>query len=99
MQVLLRPSETRKDIECPVCKQTFRVYWERTSDGERETMRAIVLGELKLQHADDQTAAAHPQGLFNLPQWGGQPEFSGAALLGGLSAVRPAFSATPRRQR
>jgi hypothetical protein len=94
MQVLLKPSEEKKDIQCSICHKGFRLYWERTSPAERDTMRAIVLGELRLHHASDSSPAAHPTGLFNLPSWGGQPEF-----LGGHSAIRPALTATPRRQR
>jgi hypothetical protein len=100
MQVLLKRSEEKKDIQCSVCRQGFRIFWERTSPAERDTMRAIVQGELVRHHDGDATPAAHPQAPFNLPQWGGAPEFSGAALLGGgHSAVRPAFTATSRRSR
>jgi len=88
MQVLLRKSASRKDIQCTVCHQGFRVYWERTSPAERETMRAIVHSELRHQHANDPTAAAHPEQPFNLPQWSGAPQYSGAALLGGLAEIR-----------
>ncbi|WP_035347314.1 hypothetical protein [Edaphobacter aggregans] len=99
MQVLLKPSTERKDIQCTVCQQGFRLYWERSEFAERETMRAIVLADLRRHHASDPTPAAHPAGLFNLPDWGGEPQFSGAALLGGHSAVRPAFSPTRRQAR
>ena len=95
MQVLLKRSHEKKDIVCTICQQGFAVYWERSSSAERETMRAIVQGELRHHHTSDTTSAAHPDSPFNLPQWGGQPEFSGAALLGGgysvvRKAVRPA---------
>ena len=100
MQVLLKPSTEKKDIQCTVCHQGFRLFWERTSPAERETMRTIVLDELRKQHDLDATPAAHPAKAFNLPEWGGQPEFSGAALLGGgHSAVRPAFTPTRRQAR
>ena len=89
MQVLLRKSESdsnaRVDIQCSVCHQGFRVYWERTSDAERDAVRATILAELAQQHVGDNTAAAHPGTPFNVPQWTGSPQFSGAALLGGLS--------------
>lgn len=95
MQVLLRKSDTSHDVRCDVCGQGFRLYWERTSLAEQATMRAIVLGELRDQHAtgqgaDDKSSAVHPSSPFNLPNWSGQPQFSGAALLGGLSGVRRA---------
>jgi hypothetical protein len=89
MQVLLNRSETHNDIQCGVCNQSFRLYWERTSESERDTMRAIISKELLRHHeaelGNDKTVAAHPVGPFNLPDWSGAPQFSGAALLGGLA--------------
>jgi hypothetical protein len=91
MQVLLRQSDSHRDIQCPICGQFFRLYWERTSTAEQNTMRAIVLDELREHHLEgdggDKTTSAHPSGPFNLPSWGGSPQFSGAALLGGLSGM------------
>jgi hypothetical protein len=97
MQVLLRKSEIRHDIQCGVCHQGFRVYWERTSQAERATMRTIVETELRHQHDGDDTTAAHPETPFNLPQWSGAPQFSAAALLGGLTGLHT--SPTRRQSR
>ncbi len=91
MQVLLRRSDEQKDIQCNVCGETFRIYWERTSLAERDAMRAVILDELKLQHAEEggnSTSVVHPETPFNVPSWHGSPQFSGAALLGGLSTIR-----------
>ncbi len=88
MQVLLRKSDEAQDLQCRVCGQGFRVYWERTSLEEQMAMRAIVLKELDRHHAGDRTPAAHPESSFNVPSWQGAPQFSGAALLGGLSTIR-----------
>jgi len=93
MQVLLRKSDDRKDIECGVCGQGFRLYWERTSEAERETMRPMLQEELRKQHRGDSSIAAHPAAPFNLPSWSGSAQFSGAALLGGLSTIRRAAPA------
>jgi hypothetical protein len=90
MQVLLRKSDDRQDIQCSICRQGFRLYWERTSLEEQASMRAIVLDELVQHHSADKTTAAHPSTPFNLPSWPGPPQFSGAALLGGLSTIRRA---------
>jgi hypothetical protein len=91
MQVLLKRSQTRHHVQCSICGQGFRIYWERTSIAEQTTMRAIILGELRDHHATekggDETASAHPIVPFNLPSWSGSPQFSGAALLGGLSGL------------
>ena len=99
MQVLLKRSQDKKDIECSVCQQGFRLYWERTSPAERETMRAIIQGELVRQHDNKiNMIDPHPTRPFNLPEWSGEHQFSGAALLGGLSGLRRA-TPTPRHNR
>ena len=101
MQVLLRKSDDqgKQDVQCSVCNQGFRIYWERTSDSERAAMRVIVLSELKAQHNNDLTTAAHPSALFNVPNWQGPAQFSGAAMLGGLSTIRRAACSTAQRLR
>jgi hypothetical protein len=85
MQVLLRKSNFRQDIQCSVCGQGFRLYWELRSPSERATMRSIVIGELREHHSreqgGDKTAAAHPVDLFRLPTWLGSPEFYRSTLL------------------
>ncbi|WP_260703043.1 hypothetical protein [Edaphobacter flagellatus] len=88
MQVLLKRSQAKRDIECAVCGQGFRLYWERTSPEERETMQAIIRGEL-IRHHDNRGSGneAHPEAPFNLPEWSGEHQFSGAALLGGYSGL------------
>jgi hypothetical protein len=90
MQVLLTKSDERHDVTCSVCGQGFRLYWERTSIEEQAIVRIAVLDELRRHHASDATAAAHPEVAFNFPSWTGAPEFSGAALLGGLSGLQRA---------
>lgn len=89
MQVLLRRSEFRQDIQCSVCGQGFRLYWELNTPAERATMRAIVLGELhnhhSKEHGGDGTASAHPFDLFRLPDWTGSPKFTRTSMLAGPS--------------
>lgn len=97
MQVLLRKSATRQDIQCSICNQGFRLYWERTSPAERATMRAIVEAELRHQHTTDTTPSAHPELPFNLPEWAGQPQYSGAALFGGLTGPHHSTALTCRQ--
>ncbi|WP_263366854.1 hypothetical protein [Edaphobacter bradus] len=87
MQVLLKKADSTHDIQCSICNQGFRLYWERTSPAERATMRAIVGAELRHQHTTDQTASAHPDAPFNMPDWAGPPQYSGAALLGGHTGL------------
>ncbi len=91
MQVLLRKSDEMHDLMCDVCGQGFRLYWERPSSSEQESMRATVQDELRQHHSGvptDLSPAAHPASPFNVPSWAGSPQFSGAALLGGLSTIR-----------
>ena len=79
MQVLLKRSNSRQDLQCTICGQTFRLYWERPSPQERATMRAIVAGELRDHHSPEQggdrTPSAHPDDHFALPNWSGAPQF------------------------
>jgi len=91
MQVLLRRSEFRQDIHCPICGQGFRLYWESNSPAERATTRSIVLGELRDHHSEEQgnnkTASAHPFDLFRLPSWTGSPRFTRTAMLAGPARI------------
>jgi hypothetical protein len=92
MQVLLKKSEERQDLQCPLCGQGFRVYWERTSLKEQSAVRGPILQALREEHATDPSRAAHSDTPFNVPQWSGAPQFSGAALLGGLSRLHRSAS-------
>lgn len=85
MQVLCKASASAADIHCPVCHQSFHLYFERTSPAERAQTRLRVLDSLAAQHTTTPTPDAHPRTGFNLPAWSGVPQFSGAALLGGSS--------------
>ena len=80
MQVLCAPSESAPDIQCPVCRKGFRLYWERPHSPERLTTLPEVLEELREQH---KRFGDHPSAQFNIPSWPGLPQFSAAALLGG----------------
>jgi hypothetical protein len=90
MQVLIRKSDEKHDLKCDMCGQGFRLYWERPSAEEQAAILPAVQNELREQHATDSTSAAHPDKPFNFPDWTGSPQFSGAALLGGLSTIRRA---------
>ncbi len=92
MQVLLKKSDERQDLQCPICSQGFRVYWERTSLEEQTSVRGEVLAALRLDHTTDRSRSAHPDSPFTVPHWDGAPQFSGAALLGGLSRLHRSAS-------
>lgn len=90
MQVLCKVSPTVADIHCPVCHQSFHLYFERTSTAERAQSRLRVLDALQAQHTSTHSPtdspAAHPRTGFNVPAWSGPAAFSGAALLGGVQS-------------
>jgi hypothetical protein len=92
MQVLIRKSDIKQDVQCSVCGQGFRLYWERTSLTEQEATLHTVLDSLRRDHATDLTPAAHTDAPYTVPRWEGSPQFSGAALLGGLSGIHRAFT-------
>ncbi|WP_260703040.1 hypothetical protein [Edaphobacter flagellatus] len=84
MQVLCTPSDATADVQCPVCHQGFRLFWERRDLADQQATLPKILNELREQHEDlAADAAPHPAAPFNIPSWAGQPQFSGAALLGG----------------
>jgi len=84
MQVLCAPNESSPDIYCPICFKGFRLYWERTDrDAQREHL-SDVYDELR-EHHEGSPLVAHPEDGFNVPDWSGQPQYSGAALLGGAT--------------
>jgi hypothetical protein len=101
MQLLLIKSDSHRDLQCPICAQFFRVYWEQTSAAQQETMRAIILDELREHHSHgnggNKTTSAHPSGPFNLPNEGSLSQFSGAALLSSLSGIPPVLAEEPLR--
>ena len=80
MQALCQPTTSSADVNCPVCSQGFRLFWERSNKKDQAAALPTVLNELRAHHKDGDE---HPETSFNVPSWSGQPEFSGAALLGG----------------
>jgi hypothetical protein len=92
MQVLLKHSAKNNDIECSICRQGFRLYWEPISMAERATMRAIVQGELRLHHRslNNELRTAHPEQPFHLPEWAGDYQFSCAEQQQRQDTLRPA---------
>ena len=83
MQVLCIATEDAGEIVCKICGQSYKLYFERPSQGDREQAIALVLQVLTDHHLIDEGRSAHPQRPFNVPEWSGAPEWSAAALLGG----------------
>lgn len=90
MQVLLRRSDDRSDITCSICGLGFRLYWERSEIEEQEAMRPALQDCLREHHRsrNDKSGIVHPSAPFIVPEWPGPAQFSGAAMLGGLSGIR-----------
>ena len=86
MQVLCKSSRTSPDVQCPVCGEGFQLFWERTSRTERNQTVKKILQALAAHHdtAAGADSGPHPEEPFNIPNWAGHPQFSGAALLGGF---------------
>ena len=80
MQVLCAASEDSPDIKCPVCQKGFRLYWERPHTCEQRAQLPDIFRALREHHLRSND---HPSASFNIPNWAGLPQFSGAALLGG----------------
>jgi hypothetical protein len=80
MQALCTPNELTADVKCPVCSKGFRLFWERPSKLDQIAALPAILKQLRAHHEEGDE---HPETSFNVPQWSGSPEFSGAALLGG----------------
>ena len=83
MQVLCVPTEECGEIICEICAKQYKLYFERSSREDREQAIAQVLQALVQHHIQDEGIDAHPERPFNVPEWSGRPELSGAALLGG----------------
>ncbi|MDE1176691.1 MAG: hypothetical protein PW789_08785 [Edaphobacter sp.] len=80
MQALCAPTENSADVKCPICSKGFRLFWERTSKPDQLAALPEILKHLRAHHDE---GTEHPETAFNVPSWSGNPEFSGAALLGG----------------
>ncbi len=84
MQVLCMASQDGPaDVICPVCNQSYAVYFSRRREAERGSALLAVEDALRDHHAHDQSSAAHPAPMFNVPAWSGPAHMSGAALLSG----------------
>ncbi len=81
MQMLCKVSSAFSDVRCPVCEQGFMVYWTRIAAKNRDEQRQSLLNGLRLQHAADETAAAHPA-AFHLAEGLAAAPFGETAAMG-----------------
>jgi hypothetical protein len=66
MQVLCRVSENASDVQCPICGQSFLIYWTRSSAAHDRSGRVEIQQALLGHHAHDRAAAAHPLREFSV---------------------------------
>jgi hypothetical protein len=83
LQVLCIATEECGEVICKICGATYKLYFERPSQADRDQAVELVMQTLTDHHASENGREAHPQKPFNVPEWSGAPEWSAAALLGG----------------
>ena len=79
MNIPCLPTETSFDVQCPVCGRGFLLLTEPTLQLQRGSMRSAARRSLAAQHEELAQAGgrAHPEEVFDLPGWDGQPESEG----------------------
>lgn len=65
MQVLCKASESEYDVQCPICGQSFLIYWTRSSAEDRAA-RVEIQQALLTHHAKDRSPEAHPSLEFSV---------------------------------
>jgi hypothetical protein len=90
MQVLCMSASAEKcDIECPLCKQKFAIYYARTDATECSQARETVAAALLEHHSTGHPSSPHPDEAFNVPAWDGPAHASAAAMLSGAPIFPP----------
>ncbi len=96
MQVLCMVTEdSQGDVQCPCCKQSYKVYYSRLHKGECEEALREVLETLAAHHVGNPLPSAHRSDCFNVPEWRGPAHASAAALLSGAPVRRPSRAPIP----
>ncbi len=89
MQVLCQKSNSSEGadkVSCSICGQAFQIFWERSSQIEREAQMESVMAAISEHHQGNDSHRAHPHTGFLVPGWSGLTKFSAAALLGGAQS-------------
>jgi hypothetical protein len=81
MNIPCLPTETSFDVQCPVCGRGFLLLAEPTLVLQRGSMRRAARIALAAHHNDTPQAsgAVHPDEVFDLTGWDGEPENGSAA--------------------
>jgi hypothetical protein len=65
MQILCKASESECDVQCPICGQSFLIYWTRSSAEDRSA-RVEIQQALLSHHSRDREQTAHPSREFSV---------------------------------
>ena len=65
MQILCKASESECDVQCPICGQSFLIYWTRSSAEDRSA-RVEIQQALLSHHSRDREHTAHPSREFSV---------------------------------
>ncbi len=96
MQVLcMATSDDPGDVQCPVCKQTYKIYYSRLAKAECDEALVTVRETLVEHHIGNPLPSAHRSDCFNVPEWRGPVHASAAALLSGAPVRRPSLAPIP----
>ncbi len=96
MQVLcMAAHDGQGDVQCPCCKQSYKVYYSRIREGECEEALEAVRAVLVEHHVGNPLPSAHKSDCFNVPEWRGPVHASAAALLSGAPVRRPSLAPIP----
>jgi hypothetical protein len=76
MNIPCLPTETSFDVQCPVCGRGFLLLAEPTLLLQRGSMRSAARLALAAHHEfpTQSSGAAHPDEVFDLTGWDGEPE-------------------------
>jgi hypothetical protein len=83
------PTETSFDVQCPVCGRGFLLLTPPTLVISRSAQRRAARLALTAQHEfRNAWSNAHPNEVFDLPAWDGEPEESDAMGFGAEFRLR-----------
>jgi hypothetical protein len=76
MNIPCLPTETSFDVQCPVCGRGFLLLAEPTLVLQRGSMRQAARLALAAHHdkPTQSSGAIHPDEVFDLTGWDGEPE-------------------------
>ncbi len=96
MQVLcMAAHDGQGDVQCPCCKQSYKIYYSRIRAEECEQALEAVRAALAEHHVGNPLPSAHKSDCFNVPEWRGPAHASAAALLSGAPVRRPSLAPIP----